>query len=182
MFYETIIDSDINCENNLLSSENKKLRLAARGIVVSNQDKNKIAIFYKENMNEYKLPGGGIEGNELPTEAFKREVLEEVGCEVTDIMPIGITTEIKSKSNFVQTSFVFKATQLDEQRENALTESEKIEGGKMLWLDIDEAINRIENSYDKLKSGVYETVYATTFIVKRDELILKQYRKMLKEK
>ena len=42
----------------------------------------KIAIFYKSNKNEYKLPGGGMENDENPEEAFKREVLEETGCVV----------------------------------------------------------------------------------------------------
>lgn len=52
--------------------ENPKLRLGARGIVI--REYGKIAIFNKSNKNEYKLPDGGLEGEEKPEEAFKREV------------------------------------------------------------------------------------------------------------
>jgi ADP-ribose pyrophosphatase YjhB (NUDIX family) len=61
---------------------NSRLRLGARGIDI--REDGKIAIFNKSNKNEYKLPGGGLEGEgeEEPEEAFKREVLEEIGCEI----------------------------------------------------------------------------------------------------
>lgn len=59
---------------------NPVIRNGARGIVIR-QD-GKIAIFYKSNKKQYKLPGGGIENNETPEIAFKREVLEETGCNV----------------------------------------------------------------------------------------------------
>lgn len=68
-----ITDEDI--EEKSINIENPKLRLAARGIVIGKD--GKIAIFNKSNKNEYKLPGGGLEGEEKPEEAFKREVLEE---------------------------------------------------------------------------------------------------------
>ena len=61
---------------------NSRLRLGARGIAI--REDGKIAIFNKSNKNEYKLPGGGLEGEgeEETEEAFKREVLEEIGCEI----------------------------------------------------------------------------------------------------
>lgn len=61
---------------------NSRLRLGARGIAI--REDGKIAIFNKSNKNEYKLPGGGLEGEgeEEPEEAFKREVVEEIGCEI----------------------------------------------------------------------------------------------------
>lgn len=61
---------------------NSRLRLGARGIAI--REDEKIAIFNKSNKNEYKLPGGGLEGEgeEEPEEDFKREVLEEIGCEI----------------------------------------------------------------------------------------------------
>ena len=71
-----ITDNDIG--ENYIEINNSKTRLGARGIVI--RDDGKIAIFNKTNKNEYKLPGGGIENDETPEEAFKREVLEETGC------------------------------------------------------------------------------------------------------
>ena len=72
-----ITDEDIG--EKIIDMENPKLRLGARGIVIRKD--GKIAIFNKSNKNEYKLPGGGLEGEEKQEEAFKREVLEETGCE-----------------------------------------------------------------------------------------------------
>ena len=79
-------------------------RLGARGIVI--RDDGKIAIFNKTNKNEYKLPGGGIENDEIPEVAFKREVLEETGCDVEVIEKLGITEEYKGQTNFKQTSYI----------------------------------------------------------------------------
>lgn len=84
---------------------NPVIRNGARGIVIR-QD-GKIAIFYKSNKKQYKLPGGGIENNETPEIAFKREVLEETGCNVEIIKKLGITKEYKSRENFLQTSHIF---------------------------------------------------------------------------
>ena len=98
-----ITDKDIG--EQYFETENPKLRLSARGIVV--RDDKKIAVFNKDNKNEYKLPGGGIENDENPEEAFKREVLEETGCIVEIVQSLGITEEYKCQSNFKQISNVF---------------------------------------------------------------------------
>ena len=55
-----IIDEDIGEVS--VKMDNPRLRLGARGIVV--REDGKIAVFNKSNKNEYKLPGGGIEGEE----------------------------------------------------------------------------------------------------------------------
>ncbi len=41
MFYETIIDSDIDYKNVPLNSDGKVLRMASRGIVIKNDDSKK---------------------------------------------------------------------------------------------------------------------------------------------
>lgn len=73
-----LTDKDFGIEAQEMS--NYKLRTAARGIVI--REDGKIAIQNKTNKNEFKLVGGGMEINEDPIIAFKREVLEEAGCEV----------------------------------------------------------------------------------------------------
>lgn len=59
---------------------NSRIRYGARGIVMR-QD-GKIAIFNKTKKNEYKLPSGEIDEGEDIKKAFKREALEETGCEI----------------------------------------------------------------------------------------------------
>ena len=66
-----ITDQDIG--ETSVEMENPRIRLGARGIVI--REDGKIAIFNKRNRNEYKLPGGGLEGEEEPEIAFKRDRL-----------------------------------------------------------------------------------------------------------
>lgn len=172
-----ITDEDIGGESRKL--DNPRLRLAARGIVV--REDGKIAIFNKRNKNEYKLPGGGMEGKELPEEAFKREVLEETGCEVKNIKSLGITEEYKALDNFKQTSYVFIGEVQKNTEQLNMTEKEKEEGGRLIWETPEKALELIKECFDKLVASKYESVYSTKFIVLRDRKILEKYIELRKE-
>lgn len=151
-------------------------RRASRGIVV--RDDGKIAVFCKQKKNEYKLPGGGIEGDESPEEAFLREILEEAGCHVNIEKQLGYTEEIKSKSNFVQHSSVFVGKVIGEPGELALTEKEKAEGGALIWVEPNRALELISNCVGNLKPSNFDkagTIYSTMFVVERDKQIVKYY-------
>lgn len=100
-----VTDEDLGLE--ITELNNPYTRYGARGIVARSD--GKIALFYKAKMNEYKLPGGGIDPGEQPIDAFKREIMEEVGCEICNIKPLGYTEERKGKTNFKQISFFFIA-------------------------------------------------------------------------
>ncbi len=166
-----ITDKDIGCEYHEL--ENPKIRLAARGIVIRND--GKIAVFNKSNKNEYKLPGGGMENNEEPEEAFKREALEETGCIIEIIKKIGITEEYKFQSNFKQISNVFVGKVIEDTKHLNVTKKEKDEGAKLLWETPQKALELITDCYDKLIKSDYESVYSTKFVVLRDRKILEYY-------
>ena len=58
-------------------------RKGARAILKSDQT---FVLLYHKNWNLYTLPGGGIEKDETPLEALKREVLEETGFEVENVI------------------------------------------------------------------------------------------------
>ena len=169
-----ITDEDIG--EKTINMENPKLRLGARGIVI--REDGKIAIFNKSNKNEYKLPGGGLEGEEKPEEAFKREVLEETGCEIEIIETLGITEEYKSLNNFKQTSYVFVGKVLKDTKRLNVTEKEKDEGAKLLWETPEKALELIAECFDKLVASKYESIYSTKFVVLRDSKILKNYIEM----
>ena len=166
-----ITDEDFG--NKSINFNNPRVRFGARGIVINK--KGALAIFNKVNKNEYKLPGGGIDDNENPKEAFKREVLEETGCEIEIIQELGTIEEHKSLDNFKQLSYVFVATVINETRELDLTVKEKSEGAKLLWLDENTALEKIENCINNLKASDYENIYHSKFIVLRDKLILQYY-------
>lgn len=169
-----ITDEDIG--EKTVDMENSKLRLGARGIVI--REDGKIAIFNKSNKNEYKLPGGGLEGKEKPEEAFKREVLEETGCEVEIIKSLGKIEEYKSLNNFKQISYVFVGKVLKDTRQLNVTQKEKDEGARLLWETPEKALELITECFDKLVASQYESIYSTKFIVMRDRKILERYLKL----
>jgi len=163
-----------------VENQNPRIRLGARGIVI--KEDGKIAVFNKSNKNEYKLPGGGIEENENPEIAFKREVLEETGCIVEIIENLGIIEEHKTLDNFKQISYVFVGKVLKDTNELHVTEKERDEGAKLIWETPGNALKLITESFNNLIASKYESVYHTKFIVYRDRKILEKYIELSKEK
>lgn len=166
-----LTDEDFEMDN--LPINKPRERFAARGLVFNKN--NKIAILNKQFKNEYKLVGGGIENDEDPLKAFKREVLEEAGCEIEVDDCLGTIIEIKSHDNYKQTSYVYVAHVTNNTGILNFTQKEIDEGAKLLWLDISEAMHLIKDSENKLVASKYENVYHTRFIVRRDYEILKYY-------
>lgn len=153
--------------------ENPEIRVGARGIVI--RDDGKMAVFYKTTTNQYKLPGGGLEGDETPEEAFIREVLEETGCEVEIIEKLGITEEYKTLTKFEQTSHVFVGKVIKDTKKLNLTEGEKAVKSQLLWEEPSKALELIKGCYNDLAASEYESVYQIKFIILRDSKILERY-------
>lgn len=166
-----ITDEDLGLD--VLEMNNPRVRNAARGIVL--RDDGKIAIFNKSIKNEYKLPGGGIENNESPEEAFKREVLEETGCYVEIIKKLGITEEYKTRDYYMQKSYVYIGKAVKDTNKLNVTEKEKDEGAKLIWEEPNRALELIKNCYEKLVASKYDSIYSTKFVVLRDRKILEYY-------
>ena len=95
-------DEDFGLES--VEFNNPRVKYGARGIII--REDGKIAIFNKSNKNEYKLPGGGVDKGEDIKEDFKREALEETGCEIEIIKELGTIEEHKSLDNFKQISYL----------------------------------------------------------------------------
>ena len=172
-----LTDEDIG--EKIINMENPKLRLGARGIVI--REDGRIAIFNKSNKNEYKLPGGGLEGEEKPEDAFKREVLEETGCEIEIIESLGTTEEYKSQNNFKQISYIFVGKVLKDTKQLNVKKKEKEEGAKLLWETPKKALELITECFDKLVASKYASIYSTKFVVLRDRRILEYYLSISKE-
>lgn len=166
-----LTDEDI--EHEKIKMENPEIRYSARGIVIRND--GKIAIFYKRNKNEYKLPGGGIEKQEIPESAFKREVLEETGCKIEIISNMGIIEEYKTAINFKQISYVFIGKVLKDTYNLNVTKKEKDEGAELQWKEPNEALELIKGCYNNLVASNYGSVYSTKFVVLRDRKILEKF-------
>ena len=168
---KVLVDEDFGLKS--VEFNNPRVRKGARGIIINSD--GKIAVFNKANKNEYKLPGGGIDEGENPEEAFKREALEETGCEIEIINSLGTIEEHKSLDNFKQTSYIFVAKVVNDTHKLNLTQKEKDEGAQLLWVDDTEALKLITDCYDKLKESKYENLYHSKFIALRDRYILEYY-------
>lgn len=166
-------DEDFGLES--VEFNNPRIRYGARGIII--REDGKIAIFNKSNKNEYKLPGGGVDNGEDVKEAFKREALEETGCEIEIIEEIGTIEEHKSLDNFKQISYLFVGKVLKDNKQLELTQKEKEEGAKLLWVEKEEGLKLITDCFENLKESKYENLYHSKFIVLRDRYILEYYLK-----
>lgn len=169
-----ITDEDIG--EKMVEMYNPFHRKAARGIVFDSEDN--MAVFYKKNKNQYKLPGGGLEENETFEEAFIREVKEEVGCEVKITGCLGYIEEYKTKSNYIQTSYVFVGKIVNKLENLELTKMEQDEGGERLWMKPVQALTKMKENYNNLKASEYTNLYSTKIVAKRDIKILETYLKL----
>ena len=160
--------------------KNFELRTASRGLIFG--DDGKIAIQFKTKKNEYKLVGGGMEIGENPEIAFKREALEEAGCEIEIISKLGIIEEYRSLNNLKQIDNIYLAKVIKNIHELNLDKKEEIEGAKLIWESPKDALKLIAGCYEKLKPSEFESVYSTRFVILRDKKILEYYLKEIEAK
>ncbi len=117
------------------------------------------------------LPGGGIEKNENPIEALKRECLEEVGCNIGNIQKIGTVTEYRDEEKQKRTNDCFRANVIGEKLEPTLAIGDE-KGFDVMWVDINEAITVLENQKGAISESTHN-FYSRTFNTIRDLEILK---------
>ena len=129
------------------------VREAARAIV--SDDRGMVALLHSAKYDYYNLPGGGIEQDESPETALRRECLEEIGCSVEITGEIGIIVEYRKRFTIRQTSYCFTAKVIGEKGEPHLMEDEIEEGFHTVWLPLDKALEKVRKS----DRGVYEAQY-----------------------
>ena len=110
-------------------------------------------------------------------EALRREVNEEAGCEIKDIVELGYVEELRTVNNFMQISYVFISKVKIDKKQLNLTKQEQDEGAEICWLLPEIALKRIKECYDKLNPSKYSNLYNSKMVIKRDELILEYYLK-----
>lgn len=171
-YLQIITDKDFGLEPK--DFDNPAVRYGARGVILNHE--NKIAILHLAAKNAYKLIGGGIEGDETPEIAFKREALEEAGCKVEIERKLGVIREEKSQDNFIQDSHVFIAHVINDTGNFNLTQEETESGAELLWMNIDDAISAIKKCEDNIKDLINDHMYHVRFIFRRDAAILESYK------
>lgn len=155
----------INPEKALLSEVKKyRLRKAARAVVVDM--KKRITLLDVTKNGYYKLPGGGLEGNENPTKALARECKEEIGCQVEIIDELGIVVEYRKMFKLKQVSYCYLARVKGKKGKPHFTPKESNEGFKVKWVPSSTVIATFKKGKAQNKEG-------RLYIAPRDLAILK---------
>ena len=109
--------------------------------------------------------------------ALRREVNEETGCVIKDIVELGYVEELRTINNFMQISFVFVSKVEKNKNQLSLTEQEQDEVAELCWFLPEIALKKIRECYNRLNPSKYSNLYNSKMVIKRDELILEYYLK-----
>jgi 8-oxo-dGTP pyrophosphatase MutT (NUDIX family) len=138
-----------------------RTRKAARAVVFD--DDGNVALLYVSKHGYYKLPGGGVEEGEDFEEALKRECLEEIGCDVEIIKPIGRIVEYRhfpDGTNEDQESYCYVARVVGPKGTPHFEQGEIDKGYQSKWTTKNEAIALLRERKTN--------DYVGRFIVERD--------------
>ncbi len=159
--------SDADFETGVPAPLTYEERGASRAVVFD-KDKN-VALLHVTKWNFHKLPGGGIEEGETIEQALHREVLEEIGCEITNIRELGVIEEYRNGLTLHQISHCFVADLVGAKGNPDLDEGELADGFETVWLSLDMAIQTLEGEAPREH-------YEGKFIQLRDLTFLKAAR------
>lgn len=144
-------------------------REGARGIIVDSR--GRICLMHATKPGYHKLPGGGLEKDETPKEAFVRECLEETGFAVNVTDELGIIEEYRTDISRHQTSFCFIGQANEKEAEPNMEPGEIDKGFQPEWFSTEKALQIMKNQPDRSKR----------LIVDRDLLILETALRTLSE-
>lgn len=117
-----------------------QIKRAARTVIV---DGDLIALIEVKGGEYYKIPGGGVEGNETDIEAAKREALEEAGCEVEIGQKIDENEFVDNNPEFGETchqSICFLAKRIGDSKNTSFDTWEQSNNMRLIWVSFPKAI------------------------------------------
>lgn len=124
---------------------------------------SKVALLHIKSRDVYKLPGGGVQGEEELSQAREREISEETGHLLVNVVKLGITTEDRA-SGMVQISHCYMAQGVFKEKPH-FDPAEISEGFELVWVeDIDEAIRLVNGATSTLKDDLYIKIRDTAIL------------------
>ncbi|WP_040951307.1 NUDIX hydrolase [Gorillibacterium massiliense] len=147
------------------------VRKASRAIVLNSD--NEIALLYVAKRDYHKLPGGGVEEGEDALAALHRETAEEAGVKIRVTGEVGAIIEYRARQELLQLSYCYTAMVERFLDGPAFTEKEQLNGFSLIWVPIDEALERMAKDRPQDYTG--------QFIHKRDLLFLQNAMELIQE-
>lgn len=134
-------------DEKVLEYKNSFDRVAVRAVIMHGEK----ILLVKSNKGDYKFPGGGVNKGESNNQALMREVSEETGYKIKDV--IGLIGKIKEISKdkfeseyaFIMYSYYYKCSVMNEVTHQKLDDYEQDLDFVGEWINIKEAINVNEN-------------------------------------
>lgn len=121
----------------------RKVTQKAGAIILSNIDKNKIALLYRGKQNDWSFPKGHIEDGEDSTCAMIREIKEETGLSIKILRELPELNYIHPSGDVISTKMF-----LVQSEDDTLLKLE-FEIDDIKWVPINEVLSVL--SYDNLK-------------------------------
>lgn len=143
-----------------------QVREAARGIVLD--EEGRVGVLHVSKNNYYKLAGGGIDEGEDRLTAFKRECLEELGCDVEVVGELGVVEEWRKVFSLRQYSYCYVGKVVGEKSKPNFTERELENGFEIVWLLPQDALKKLQNS-------IASNIEGEQYIKPRDVAIIQKY-------
>ncbi|XMB85930.1 NUDIX domain-containing protein [Mycoplasmatota bacterium WC44] len=124
------------------------------GVVITCLSKDKVLLIYRKNSNGeyYVIPGGGLEDNETYCDAAKRELNEELGIQLANLVKLGtIETETSIEKYFISiVNDIFEVKILGEERERMSEDNIYVP----IWIDI-KIIKSLTLFPDEIKDALH---------------------------
>lgn len=150
--------------------ETYKFRKSARAVLIN--DKNEVSLQHVSKWDYYKLPGGGVEIGETEEESLRREIIEEVGCDIEIEKELGIVLEWRNTHSLMHLSYGYLCRVKGDIGKPAYEQGEIDDGFKPVWEPIDKSLKLMEEHYP-------DEPYQAKFIITREKAFLNEAKKLL---
>lgn len=167
MFIKEIYEKDIGLpETQGVDKSALSTRVAVRWVVVDKN--NNIAVLHLKKYWSYNLPWWWVDWDWLEA-AFAREMLEEIGANIANIVALWVTREHRYAANMINESIVFSATVSGEIQQLSLEHEEIEEWHEVVRMPIEEVKTILRKQTMELVDN------QALFVVHRDLYILEEF-------
>ena len=155
-YFSVVKDSDIfEEESGEINESEYALRPTVKGLVLDADGNICVYTIHGRSL----FPGGGIEGDETPEQAFMRECKEEIGCDVKIISVLGKANEYRKRPGKKYDITFFIAEVIGEKGTPTTTQIDEL-GIKIEWLPAEKIYSILENQIHTLAKDVYMPYFA----------------------